>query len=54
MEMNKLHKVILVCSALLFGNANAEEYSLSIQPILSKDKMMSAYQPLADQATHEK
>lgn len=49
--MNVLHKIIFVFSVFLFGNVHAEEYSLSIQPILSKDKIITAYQPLADYLT---
>jgi len=51
--MHILRTIILVTSALLHTNLIAQEYVLSIQPMLSKDKVVKTYQPLADYLTEK-
>ena len=47
--MNKiLHALVIVIATLLHTNVLAQEYTFSIQPVLSKDKLLTTYQPLAD------
>lgn len=46
--MNRLQAIIIAMVVLLHTNVMAQQYTLSIQPILSKDKVITTYQPLAD------
>lgn len=49
--MNMIRPIIICLTVLLHGNALAQEYTLSIQPIWTKEKIITAYQPLADYLT---
>lgn len=51
--MNKLLTILIVMAALLHTNVMAQEYTLSIQPVFSKDKVITTYQPLADYLTDQ-
>lgn len=51
--MKKSHALILVLATSLHTNVMAQDYTLSIQPVLSKDKVMTTYQPLADYLTDQ-
>jgi len=49
--MTVLYRCIVVFVMLFSAEIQAEEYTLSVQPILSKEKTAAAYQPLADYLT---
>lgn len=51
--MKKSPALILVLAISLHTNVLAQDYTLSIQPVLSKDKVMTTYQPLADYLTDQ-
>ena len=47
--MNKIfHALVIVIATFLHTNVLAQQYTLSIQPVLSKDKLLTTYQPLAN------
>ena len=46
--MKNLYKTLMILALFVSADVSAEEYTLSIQPILSKDVVMKSYQPLAD------
>lgn len=48
MFMKYLYKTLLILALFVYADVSAEEYTLSIQPILSRDAVMKSYQPLAD------
>ena len=51
--MKVLRTIVLVTAALVHTGLMAQEYSFSIQPVLSKDKTIKTYQPLADYLTEK-
>lgn len=46
--MKYLYKTLTLLALFIYADVSAEEYTLSIQPTLSKDAVMKSYQPLAD------
>ena len=46
--MKRLQTIMIAMIVFLYNNAFAEEYILSIQPIIPKDEVITSYQPLAD------
>jgi phosphonate transport system substrate-binding protein len=46
--MKYLSKTLMILALFICANVSAEEYTLSIQPILSKAAVIKSYQPLAD------
>lgn len=51
--MKKSHALIIVLATSLHTNVMAQDYTLSIQPVLSKGKLITTYQPLADYLTDQ-
>jgi ABC-type phosphate/phosphonate transport system substrate-binding protein len=46
--MKYLSRTLMVLAFIICADVSAEEYTLSIQPIMSKDAVVKSYQPLAD------
>ena len=46
--MKKIHNMLIMLLLFLCADVSADEYTLSIQPILPKDAVIKSYQPLAD------
>lgn len=46
--MKYLYKTLILLALFICADVSAKEYTLSIQPILSKKSVMESYQPLAD------
>ena len=51
--MHRLQAIFIAMVVLLHTNVMAQEYTLSIQPILLKDTVVTTYQPLADYLTKQ-
>lgn len=51
--MKSLQTIIIAMVVLMHTNVVAQEYTLSIQPVLSKDKVVTTFQPLADYLTKQ-
>ncbi|VAW55013.1 hypothetical protein MNBD_GAMMA06-1384 [hydrothermal vent metagenome] len=51
--MKTIFKVLLIATLFAYSNIFAQEYTLSIQPTLSKEETIKSYQPLADYLSKE-